>query len=87
MRVLELEDLAGVSGGEQSTTSFRAPGVSYSSSQSDYAKCVDTVVRETAAAYPSTRPFYNPFAADTNAGPRAAETVRRMRQTCGLPPA
>lgn len=79
--------LAGVHGGDQSTVSGGVPGVQYSSSQSDYAKCVDTVRDNTAAQYPSTKPWYNPFATDTNAAPRGAATIENMRKTCGLPPA
>jgi hypothetical protein len=75
-----------VTGGGNSTSRIGVPGASYSSSTTDYKRCVDTVVAQTAAQYPSTKPWYNPFATDTNAGPRGAATIANMRSTCGLPP-
>ena len=77
--------LCGVTGGERSTTTVATPLASVTQSDTNYKTCVDRVVRETAAQYPPTN-TWNPFAEDTNAGPRAQATMENMRATCGLPP-
>ncbi len=77
--------LAAVTGGGESSTSASGPLVSYQSTRSDYAKCVDTVKQESAQQYPSTK-FLGLFGTDRNAGPRAQATMDNMRNTCGLPP-
>lgn len=79
------DQLAGVTGGDSSTTSANAPLVSYQHTRSDYAKCVDTVKDQTAQQYPSTK-FLGIFGTDHNAGPRAQATMDNMRNVCGLPP-
>lgn len=80
------ELLASVVGGDTSERGVSTPIFSASNRQTDYSKCLDTVKSETAQQYPSTRPWYNPFATDTNAGPRAKATMENMRNVCGLPP-
>lgn len=87
MQRIEHVELATVVAAGSSTTSTDTPLVRTQTTQTDYAKCVDTVVRQTATQYPSTQPWWNPFGTDTNAGPRARATVDNMRRVCGLPPA
>ncbi len=86
MRELASALLEHVLGGANSTTTTEAPLYRRSTSTTDYARCVDQVVRSTAEQYPSTKPWYNPFATDTNAEPRGHATIDNMRSTCGLPP-
>ena len=85
METIELARLAEVVGGEQSTAGVSIPGASVQASQSDYAKCVDNVVQQTAQQYPPNK-GWNPFGPDANAGPRATATMKNMRDVCGLPP-
>ena len=80
------ELLACVVGGDTSGHDVSTPIFSASNRQTDYSRCIDTVRSQTAQQYPSTRPWYNPFATDTNAGPRAQATMDNMRKYCGLPP-
>jgi hypothetical protein len=86
MKTIALARLDPVLGGAGSTTTTELPLYRRSTTTSDYKSCIDQVVRTTAEAYPSTASWWNPWSTDTNAGPRAAATVRNMRQTCGLPP-
>ena len=81
---LELDALARVMGGESSTTTVRVGGARYSSSQTDYGKCVDTVTDMTRQQHPDTR-LFGIFGTDRNAGRRATATLRNMQQVCGTP--
>jgi hypothetical protein len=87
--VIELgrEMLAAVTGGDTSTNTTSVGPVSYSQTRTDYAKCVDNVTSQTAAQYPSTVKWYNPFTwgSDGNAAARGQATMQNMRTTCGLP--
>jgi hypothetical protein len=83
---IDRDELAAVAGGETSQQSVNAGLVSVSSTRTNYATCIENVKEQTAQQYPSTRPWYNPFATDTNAGPRAQATMQNMRDVCGLPP-
>ena len=86
MIALDAAELAFVLGGDNSTTTVQVPGVaSFSSRQSDYQLCVDTVSRMTRQQYPDTR-WLGLFGRDRNAGPRAEATMRNMREVCGTPP-
>jgi hypothetical protein len=53
---------------------------------SEYARCVERVVAGEQARLPSTRPWWNPLATDTNSAPRATATLDRIRRECGKPP-
>ena len=83
---IDLDALAGVNGGERSTQTVTTPLAAVTQSDTNYKRCVDEVVRQTAVQYPSTKPWWNPFATDTNEVPRAVATMDNMRATCGLPP-
>lgn len=89
MITLAMDELARVVGGEATTTTTSLPGVTQTTSRSDYATCVNTVVDQTAAAYPDTRPSVLglplPFTTDDNARARADATVSNILATCGQP--
>jgi hypothetical protein len=86
--VIELarELLAAVVGGDTSERGFSVPLFSLTNRQTDYSRCVDQVVAQTAQQYPSTWHWYWPFGSDRNATPRAQATMDNMRRVCGLPP-
>lgn len=83
------EALADVTGGETSNTTASLGPLSYSSSRTNYATCVDNVKAQTAQQYPSTVKWYNPttWGSDGNAASRSQATMQNMRNVCGLPPA
>ncbi len=83
---IDLDQLASVIGGSGSTTTTTFPLGSVSQTNSDYKNCIDRVQQQTAAQYPSTRSWWNPFSTDTNAAPRGAATMKNMVSTCGFPP-
>jgi hypothetical protein len=94
MIAVDDDDLARVCGG-QNTTSVDTPIASSTTTRSDYAYCVDQVAKQTAAAYPDTRPrvqllgvidFPVPGTNDDNATTRATKTVENMVTACGQPP-
>ena len=87
MTTIELELLAGVAGGAGTNSStLRVGPFSATRTQSDYRYCVDTIKEATAQQYPSTKPWWNPFATDRNASPRAKATIDNIGATCGPPP-
>ena len=83
---IDLDLLATVIGAGDNTTEINAGPFQYRSSTTDYATCVGAVQGATRAQYPDTRPWYNPLATDTNAGPRAQATMDNIRTTCGPAP-
>lgn len=83
---ITLDELAFVTGGGTSTTEVTTPVGGYRSTRSDYGTCVDTVRREVGRQYPDSRPWYQFWGTDQNAGPRTRATLDGMRGTCGLPP-
>jgi hypothetical protein len=84
MTRLSNRELAGVTGGESSSTTT-LPFCELSSTTSDYRDCLGQVQQATSAQSPSTGSWWNPFGTDTNAGPRATALLQNMRETCGLP--
>ena len=75
-------ELAAVTGGESSTTEVRLPFGSGRTTQSDYARCVDTVQRQVTEAHP--RPSW-PWQHDTNAPARTRAMLEAMPRVCGVP--
>jgi hypothetical protein len=87
LAAIDVLELAGVTGGESSTTRVETPIGTYSSSTSDYQACVDKATSLAADKYPSTRSL-DPrtwFAPDGNAGPRADQTRSNIVEMCGKP--
>ena len=82
---LAVDELALVLGGDSSSTQVRVPGASYETRTSDYQTCVETVTQLTRQQYPDTR-WFGIFGTDRNAGPRAAATLKNLREVCGTPP-
>jgi hypothetical protein len=86
MTNIDSADLAGVLGAGTSTTTTVLPGYRSESRETDYKKCVATVLEQAPKEVPSTASPWNPFATDANAGSRDRNTVGRIRTTCGPPP-
>ena len=84
MIALAADELAGVVGGERSSTSVRLGIAAYDSGRSDYQTCVDTVKTLTRDQHPDTRPL-GLFGTDRNARRRAGATLRNLREVCGKP--
>jgi hypothetical protein len=91
MITLDGEALTRVCGG-QNTSSVDTPIGSATTTRSDYGYCVDQVTKQTAAAYPDTRPRIPlvdvpvPFTSDNNSTARANATMQNMVSACGQPP-
>ena len=79
--------LGSIVGAGSSTRTTVAPGVRSDKSQTDYAKCVETVLSQAPREIPSTKSRWNPFGTDGNEGRRDRNTIDRLQSTCGLPPA
>lgn len=73
--------LATICGGANTDTTVSGPGVRVHQSESDYARCVRTVVRQVDQAYP--RPW--PWQSDPHAKERLDATVDGLRRACGVP--
>jgi hypothetical protein len=86
MEIIHDDQLATVAGAGESSVSVDTPLARGQVTTSDYAKCVDTVVDQTAKQYPSTK-WFGIFGNDDNEKPRAQATLENMRKVCGLPPA
>ena len=75
--------------GAQSSTEIAGPGVTVSSTQSDYARCSDDVKAQTRALYRDTRPailgFPLPGFTDDNERARAQATMDNTLAICGQP--
>lgn len=78
--------LGGIVGAASSTRTTAVPGYRSERSQTDYARCVETVLAQAPREVPSTKSPWNPFGTDANAGRRDRNTIERLRSTCGLPP-
>lgn len=73
-------------GAGTSTRTTDLPGFRSETRQTDYAKCVETVLAEAPREVPSTTSSWNPFGSDANEGQRERNTLDRLKKTCGKPP-
>jgi hypothetical protein len=78
--------LARVLGAGSSTQTTTLPGYRRETSQTDYNRCVQTVLSHAPDEIPSTSSPWNPFGTDANADRRDRNTIARIRTTCGPPP-
>ncbi len=85
---IDLDQLASLIGGSGSTAATTFPlGSVVTDEQRLQELHHDRVQQQTAAQYPSTRSWWNPFSTDTNAANRGgAATMKNMVSTCGFPP-
>lgn len=82
MIALADDALDAILGGATSTRQIQTPLASGSVTESDYARCVDTVQRQANEAYP--RPAW-PWQQDANARPRAQTVLEALPRVCGVP--
>ncbi len=86
MTEIDLDLLATVTGAGDNTNEVNVGPFGVRSSQTDYQVCASAVQDATRAQYPDTRPWYNPFATDTNAARRGQATMDNLKNVCGTPP-